>query len=218
MVKLAPPVYLFIGSDSLSKDTQIKKLKTQFLPEKLRDFNLDVLSADGLELKALQESLLRLPVQSPKRIIVIKDCQDFIEEVRGFLKDYIPKARPETILILDFNRVDGRNDFVRSISRYCVQFSSPDKRALDTFSLSRRIEDNDAAGALEVLHQLLMEGERPERIMGGLRYDWEKNTLASGKIRRRLKLLLTCDVEIKTGRLKADFALEKLVIGLCAFK
>ncbi len=218
MVKVAPPVYLFIGSDSLSKDTQIKKLKTQFLPEKVRDFNLDVLSADGLELKALQESLLRFPVQSSKRIIVIKDAQDLVEEIRSFLKNYIPKARPEIILILDFNRIDGRNDFVRSISRYCTQFSSPDKRAPDTFSLSRRIDDNDAAGALEVLHQLLSEGEKPERIMGGLRYDWEKNALASGKIRRRLKVLLTCDVEIKTGRLKPDFALEKLVIGLCAFK
>jgi DNA polymerase III delta subunit len=36
------------------------------------------------------------------------------------------------------------------------------------------------------------------------------------ELQRRLKLLLECDVSIKTGRLKPTLVLERLVIGLCA--
>jgi hypothetical protein len=53
------------------------------------------------------------------------------------------------------------------------------------------------------------------RILGGLGYTWERDVMAPLEAKRRLKLLLNCDVEIKTGRLKPNFALEKLVISLC---
>jgi DNA polymerase III delta subunit len=67
-----------------------------------------------------------------------------------------------------------------------------------------------------VLNQLLKKGERPERILGGLRYSWENSIATPLETRRRLKALLNCDIDIKTGRLKADFALERLVVSLCS--
>lgn len=218
MVKLAPPVYLLTGTDSLSKEAQLRKIKHQFLPEKVRDFNLDILSADGLKLNTLQERLKNLPVESLKRVLVIKDAQSLPEDTRTFLKGYIPKANPEIILVLDIDRDDARDEFFRSISRYTQNFPFPGKRLPDAFVLSRQIKNRDTHAALKVLGQLLSEGEKPERIMGGLRYDWERDAFPAAEMRRRLRLLLACDVEIKTGRLKPDFALEKLVIGLCAFK
>jgi DNA polymerase III delta subunit len=66
-----------------------------------------------------------------------------------------------------------------------------------------------------VLGQLLREGERPERILGGLRYSFEQGNLVPQQARKRLRLLLNCDIEIKTGRLKAGLALEKLILSLC---
>nr|HPL83037.1 hypothetical protein [Candidatus Omnitrophota bacterium] len=62
----------------------------------------------------------------------------------------------------------------------------------------------------------IKDGERPERILGGLRYSLENNVQDVKGLRRRLKLLLNCDIEIKTGKLKPVFALEKLVVNLCA--
>jgi DNA polymerase III delta subunit len=72
-----------------------------------------------------------------------------------------------------------------------------------------------AAPALSVLAQLLKDGEKPERIMGGLRYSWEKYSATPKGTSIKLKALLNCELDIKTGRLKADFALERLVIALC---
>jgi hypothetical protein len=61
----------------------------------------------------------------------------------------------------------------------------------------------------------LQNGERPEMILGGLRSNYERNVFKPLERRKRLKLLLNCDIEIKTGRLKPELALEKLVAGLC---
>ena len=68
------------------------------------------------------------------------------------------------------------------------------------------------------LSKLLEEGERPERILGGLRYAWERDAASPLETRRRLKALLTCDIEIKTGKIKPVFALERLVIKLCGLR
>lgn len=70
--------------------------------------------------------------------------------------------------------------------------------------------------ALRILNELLRNGERPERILGGLRYAWEREFTPGVEAKRRLKLLLNCDINIKTGKLKPNFALEKLVISLCS--
>jgi DNA polymerase III delta subunit len=215
MVRACPPIYLFIGQDSLAKERRISSLKTQFLKEKVRDFNLDILSARGLELKMLQERLLALPVQSPKRVIVLKDAETLKAPVRAFLRQYALKPCLEVILVLDMAQDKDEDGFIKAISRQAQVSFFPLPTAPDTFSLSRQLARKDAHASLNTLHQLLQAGEKPERIMGGLRYVWEKEIFSGQRIRRRLKLLLACDVEIKTGRLRPDFALEKLVVELC---
>ena len=72
-------VYLFIGQDLnlkdapfSSKDTQLKQIKEEFLPKRVEHFNSDTLYAETLKLKDLQEKLLALPVESSKRIVIIK--------------------------------------------------------------------------------------------------------------------------------------------------
>ena len=65
-------VYLFIGQDSPAKDIELNRIKKEFLSKELEEFNLDILYAESLALKGLQEKLLALPVKSLKRILVIK--------------------------------------------------------------------------------------------------------------------------------------------------
>jgi len=86
----------------------------------------------------------------------------------------------------------------------------------NTFTLTRQIEAKKSASALKILNQLLKDGEKPERILGGLRYAWMNDLATPLEKKKRLKMLLDCDLEIKTGRVKGDFALERLVVRLCA--
>jgi DNA polymerase III delta subunit len=208
-------VYLFIGQDSLSKDIKLKRLKQEFLAKELEQFNLDTLYAKELTLRVLQERMLCLPVKAKKRIIVIKEAQNLKEDTKEFILKYLTKPEAAVILVLDIDRYDRRDEFLNSIYKYAEVFRFSERVQPDAFVLNRQISLGRADYALRVLNQLLKDGERPERILGGLRYAWERDVRPQAEMRKRLGLLLKCDVDIKTGRLKPNFALERLVVSLC---
>lgn len=212
---MVSPVYLFIGQDSLSKDIRLKRLKEEFLAKEVEQFNLDTLYAKELNLKDLQEKLLCLPVKTKKRILLIRGAGELKQDIQEFLIRYVKKPEAQIILVLDINRQDPKDEFIKRIFRYCQVFHFKEAARIDAFTLSRQIDLKRVDYALRLLNQLLKNGEKPERILGGLRYSLEKNILNPLERKRRLRLLLNCDFNIKTGRLKPPFALEKLVVNLC---
>ena len=217
MVKKESSVYLFIGQDTLSKDTRLKKLKEEFLSPHTQYFNLDVLYAKELDLKVLQERLLCLPLRAKKRIVVIKDSQNLKKDIKEFIIQYVKKPLAKIILVLDINKYLPQDEFIRQISRHSEVSRFKEDAYLDTFALGRAIDSKKSNYALLVLNQLLRNGEKPERILGGLRYSWENSIADVFQTKKKLRLLLGCDIDIKTGRLKAAFALERLVVSLCSF-
>ena len=217
MVKKDSLVYLLVGQESQFCDQLITEIKEEFLPKAFRDFNLDRLYAKGLRLEDIQEKILCLPFKSKKRILIIRNAQQLSPGAKKFLMDYVRGPQPHIILILEIEKRDPRDEFVNSVLKYAKSFVKEEPR-LDAFTLAYQIDSRKPALALKVLHQLLEKGERPERILGGLRYSWENRVPNPLETRKRLKALLACDIDIKTGRLKADFALEKLVVYLCCFQ
>lgn len=210
-------VYLLIGGDIAAKEIQLKKIKQEFLPLQLQDFNLDTIYAKEVNLKDIQERFLSIPLKSAKRIIVIKDAYLLDEESRDFLLAFSSKPHKELVLVLDFPQYNYKDEFVKDISVYARTLRFKEIVNPDTFALNRQIELRKTDSALRLLNQLLKNGEAPERILGGLRYAWEKQDVGSLGAKKKLKLLLSCDLEMKTGRLKPVFALEKLVVSLCGF-
>ncbi|MFH0918405.1 MAG: hypothetical protein V1830_04660 [Candidatus Omnitrophota bacterium] len=210
-------VYLLIGQDIAAKEIQLKKIKQEFLPPQLQDFNLDTLYAKEIILKDIQERFLSIPLKSAKRIMVIKDAQLLGQESRDFLLAFSKKPFPQLVLVLDFAQSDGKDNFIKDISPHARTLRFKEIVNPNTFDLNRQIELRKADSALRLLNQLLKNGEAPERILGGLRYYWENQDIHSLGARRQLKLLLRADLEMKTGRLKPAMALEKLVVSLCGF-
>ena len=208
-------LYLLIGQDVLSKDIQIKRLKQEFLARGFEQFNLDILYAKELTLRELQERLLCLPVKSPNRLIVIKEAQGLKEEVKEFILKFVAKLNKQLILVLDITLRNRQDEFINRIYKYAKVLHFKEIVPPDTFTLSRQINLKKPDYALRILNQLLKNGEKPEMILGGLRYSWERDNLSSLERRKRLRVLLNCDIDIKTGKLKAPFALEKLIVNLC---
>jgi len=216
-------IYLFIGQDFplkdsflSSKDTKLKQIKEEFLPREVAQFNLDILHADSLKLKELQEKLLALPVKSSKRIVVIKNAQELDKDIEGFIEEWVAIERKDTVLLLDIEEQEKKERFLKNIYKYAKVFRFKEPQTLNTFNLTRQIAQRNAGSALKMLEQLIKEGERPERILGGLRYTLENSPMRVPEVKRRIKMLLECDIEIKTGKAKPVFALEKLIVRLCA--
>lgn len=217
MVNKISPVYLLIGQDQLQKNLKIAKIKQEFLPKNLEVFNFDLLYAHDLNLKTLQEKLLVLPVQAKQRIIVIKEAQGLKEELKKFLLKFCRAPCANIILILDTNQFSSKDGFFTELAKFSQVCRFKETIPLNTFTLWRQITYKRPDNALKVLNQLLKNGEKPERILGGLRYSCLKDAFRPLDTKKRLRLLIDCDIDIKTGRLKSDFALEKLVVGLCGF-
>ena len=210
-------VYLLIGQDVQAKEIQLRKIKEEFLSKELRDFNLDTLYAKEITLKQIQERLLSIPVESAKRIIVIKGADYLSEESRDFLALYSRKGHKQIILVMDFEHYDSKDEFIKNLGPYAKTMRFQETINPDAFALNRQIELRKTDYALRLLNQMLRNGQAPERILGALRYAWERQNNRTGLDKKKLKLLLACDIEIKTGRLKPAFALERLIISLCAF-
>ena len=208
-------VYLFIGQDPLSKDIRIHKIKQELFPSDMEVFNFDVLHGEDATLQGLQERLLSMPVKAKKRMVLVKNAQELKEDAKEFLAGYVRKEDPRVVLVLDMDAFKPNYGFIKRLTGHAQIARFSEKEEPDTFLLSRQIQSQKTQASLKILKQLLKNGERPEKIIGGLRSDWERHGVASSEVKRKIGLLLKCDIEIKTGRLKAGFALEKCVISLC---
>ena len=211
-------VYLFIGDDQFSKDIKLDKIKEELFLKEFEAFNFDILYARELDLVKLQEALLRLPFKAKQRLILIKEAFSLKEPIKEYLLSYLKKnLNPSTLLILDIERLDKKDAFLNKVVGYSKVFRFKESPLQDTFQLSDEINNKRINTSLKILRGLLLSGTRPEKIMGGLRYCWENSYLSAAERKKRLNLLLNCDIEIKTGKAKPEFVLERLLIRLCCF-
>ena len=210
-------IYLFIGEDNFSKDTRLKRLKEECFSRQSEQFNLDILYGQEINLKEFQEKLLNLPFKAAKRLVVVKNSERLKEEIKKFLLSYAGKPYPHIVLVLDIQRYSFKDEFTKRMSRFASVIRFREAAEPDTFALGRAIESRKIHNCLDILQQILEKGEKPEQIMGGLRYVWDQDIRRPQEARKRLRLLLDCDIAIKTGRLKAQMALERLVTRLCCF-
>ncbi|MFZ2385775.1 MAG: hypothetical protein WBE75_06205 [Candidatus Omnitrophota bacterium] len=205
-------VYVFAGDDASGKSIHLNQLKETFLPADIRAFNYDVFYGNELVLQSFQERLLSIPVNSPRRMIVLKNAGALSAAARKFVSDYAAAAHKSVLLVVDFERFDPKDTFFSSLCGHGRLFRFSEEQHTDAFALAGLMRSGRAADALKALHKLIEGGEKPERILGGVRYScrkWEAERSAAA-----FKEILRCDLEIKTGRLKPLFALERLIITL----
>lgn len=215
MVTQHTSLHLFIGQDCPAKDASLAALKQTLVPEAAASFNIDTLYCRDTTLKDIQEKLLFLPVGSQRRLVVLKGLAQAKKELKDFLLRYAAKPAAHVVLVLDAGETTDKDAFIDTLASLCrvQRFGQPQRR--NVFDLARSIESGRSAESLRILNELLGRGEKPEMILGGIRH-----SLLRGDSRRKKisLLLLESDLSIKTGGLKPSFALEKLVVRLCAFK
>jgi DNA polymerase III delta subunit len=149
-------------------------------------------------------------------MVVVRNCQELKNDVKDFLLSFATKEPHEgLVLVLEAERGMARDDFLEGLKKNCRTLYFKEERQLTVFDLVRAMEAGSAQESLGILNRLLSDGEKPERLLGGLRAAWQKSAASRADLVRRLKLLLECDLDIKTGRLKPALVLERLVIRLC---
>lgn len=218
MVKKDNFIYLLLGDDVPAKEANLEKIKKQFLSDNLKEFNFDILYGSELSLRVIQEKILFLPFESKKRVILVKQIEDLKKDIKEFLVEYLQEPQDNLIFIFDSDEADLKDDFLKNISKISNIINVGTRQLKDTFDLAKKIEEKEIISSLKILRKLLEDGEKPERILGGLRARWQKNNRDLDQYKRRIGLFLKCDQEIKTGKAKPSYSLEQLVVKLCCFR
>lgn len=217
-------LYLFTGEDEPAKQEKINSLKSELLKKGFEDFNYEAFYAQELNLPLLKEVLSRLPAESSQRIMVIKDAFRLQNELKDYFTAQIEKLPKDLTIILEAAVIPKEETaFFNKISKYGKVIPFKTKEKINAFGLVRAIERKDADSALNILVDLLRNGEKPERILGALRYGFVKSgssfiaqdSLKLKEKKEKVNLLLEADLNLKTGKVKPEFALETLVVKLC---
>ena len=232
--------YLFIGEDEFSKDAQLQRIKQALFSPQLESFNFEILYSRDLSLKTLKTRLSALPVKARQRLILIRNAARLSQNIKEYLSTFLKQPLPHACLILDIRQVDQGDRFFSQISRSVKLINFRQSRKINAFTLARQIFSGPRQGhynrreraaydavsisaqnrikpAIRLLRQLLLQGEKPERILGAFRYQLHQQGLDLCQRKKKLDFLLNCDIDIKKGRLKPEFALEKMIIKLCCF-
>ena len=211
--------YLFLGQDTLAKDTKLTELKKQFLKIKEAfEFDLETLYAQALGSDELKKSLLNLPVISKKRVVVIKDAHKLSPHNKELIEEFISDAPDYLILILDSEIWEAKDSFVKKISPFAKVIPFEQRPELNVFALTNTIATRNAMESLKILTQLLVKGDHPLQIMGGLVWYWgkSKDRMPAERFKKGLLALEETDLNIKRSRLKGEHALEVLIVKLCS--
>ena len=209
-------IYLFTGEDEPAKQERISSLKKQLFPADTESFNYDSFYAKELNLALLKELLGRLPVLAKQRLLVIKDILKLKPDIQEYILSRLKDLPQNIILILDVSKTSTEaSRFIGALLKAAkvINFKSPPE--INAFDLARAIERKSSESALNILADLFANGERPERILGALRYQFVRPGVSPGESRNKIQLLLETDNNLKTGRIKPVFALEALVVKLC---
>ncbi len=209
--------YLFIGQDSSLKDKKIFDLKKQILPtnEALK-FDYDGLYGSKLDSKQLKKSLISLPAIAKKRLVVIRDSHKLSPANKEIVFAALKEKLQHLALVLESESWKNSDAYVKKIKSYVqiIQFKQAYQQSV--FDITRLIERGDKQESLNILYMLLKSGTHPLQIIGGLVWFWGKSRwkISPDCYKKGLLALQEADLNIKRSRIKADYAVEVLVVKL----
>ena len=116
--------YLLHGEEPYFIDLISEALIKEALPEHERDFNQAIIYGKDADLLALKSELKSLPMMSNRRLVVLKEAQDFkyFEELESYFEN--PCETTVFVVCYKYKAVDGRKKFYKTAQNLGVVFKS----------------------------------------------------------------------------------------------
>jgi DNA polymerase III subunit delta len=130
----AGPLFLARGEEPLLLD-MVEKVARFHLDESTRDFNLDVLFGDSLDVRELAPALSSLPMMAEQRVIIVKRAESVTPTVQKYLLGYAENPVDSTLLLLLANS-DGKAAWIRNLESLSdvIDCTTPRGRALSNWA------------------------------------------------------------------------------------
>lgn len=213
--------YLFIGENTIDKQSQIAKLKTPWSSDPdAQQFDYQVLYGHKLDPKDLKKALLTLPAILKQRLLYIHEAEKLDEHCKTILLEFLISKPGYLVLILDC-AVLSEKDAIWTQVRALAKVHETRKGVKDNvFDMTKKMTAGNSAEALTILNRLYEDGAHPLQIMGGVVWAWgnERGRVSAENFEKGLRELQDADLNIKRSRLDPEQAVEILVVKLASLK
>lgn len=212
-------IYVLLGEDSLAKDRKIAELKAKTLRSAgAVEFDSIVLHAVKLDAQEFKKVLFELPAVAPQRFIVLRTVQKLSAQNKKIFLEFMEQQHDHAVVVLDSDEAAAKDEFISRVSARARVLNFQTRPRQNVFDMTKSISACDPTQALTILNDLLSDGNPPLQIMGGLVWFWgkTKQRLSKDIFKEGLLELQEADLNIKRSRLKAEHALEIVVVKLCS--
>jgi DNA polymerase-3 subunit delta len=111
------PIYVVEGEEKSLVDIEVEKIFVQLLEPAQMELGLIKLRGNEAVLGDCLDELRTLPFLAPRRVVVIKDAEDFISDNREPLEDYFENPSPTGVLILTINKLATNTNIYKKLSK-----------------------------------------------------------------------------------------------------
>ncbi|MCX5681931.1 MAG: hypothetical protein NT079_06680 [Candidatus Omnitrophica bacterium] len=214
-------IYLLIGQDHLAKEQKISEIKAKaLLSKESLSFDYQILHGYKLDNGILKKALIALPALGTARVVLIRQADQLTAVQKTMIAETYEKSKKDLIIIFEAEGLDDNDTLVKKFDRKMKVFSFAPKVRHNVFNLMRIILMGQKAEALELLDELLKNGDHPLQIIGGMLWAWRnaRNKIPFIKFSQGLRAFQEADFNIKRSQLKSEYALEVLVVKLCSYR
>jgi DNA polymerase-3 subunit delta len=208
------PLYFFSGEETFIIDEAIDKLKAKVLSEGLTDFNLNIFYAGDANVDSICDAVETFPMMAPRRLVIVKQAEDFSAKELDRLSALIEKPVDTTIFVCIATKVDMRKKFFKSFESkgVLVKFQRPFDNQLNPWIhyIASKFDKQIAADAVELVKEWV-----------GTALVDIKNELAkvAQYVGNDVKILTIEHVRAVVGRTRVDTVFElvnSMGVGDCA--
>ncbi|MFC1510233.1 hypothetical protein ACFL49_01050 [Candidatus Omnitrophota bacterium] len=212
-------IYYLCGEDIQAKDDKIQEIKNQHLSTlEAQKFDFQSIHAARLTPATLKKSLIEIPAVALSRVVVLRGIEKLTDQNKALITDFIDQKQKQPVLILDTDKVPGKNKFFDYLNKTTKAFRFTNNVSGNIFDVTNAMERRNTVEALKRLNALLEQGEHPLQLMGGLVWFWgrAKSRVSRDVFKKGLLFLQEADLNIKRTRMKSEAALEVLIVKLCS--
>ncbi|MFN3698501.1 MAG: DNA polymerase III subunit delta [Pseudobdellovibrio sp.] len=121
------PLYFIYGDEPFLIEQCIERFKYAVLNEATIDFNYSLYYAADVEVTSLKETVETLPVFSERRLVVLKNSQEFKDSEWQEIDSVIKKPVDSTVFVLFADKIDKRKKHFKNLIDHAqsIEFKKP---------------------------------------------------------------------------------------------
>ncbi|GBE30487.1 MAG TPA: DNA polymerase III subunit delta [Bacteroidetes bacterium] len=133
----AGTVFLALGEEQLMLDI-VERAARNIPDESTRDFNLDILYGDSLDVRQVAPALSALPMMTERRVVIIKRAESITPLVQKYITEYARNPIDSTLLLLLVN-LDSKAVWISKLAGLSsvVDCKTPSEKALETWATQK---------------------------------------------------------------------------------